>query len=740
MMKFLWTTPTLIFSGVILVISAALCFWSWQRSGFSKGMGALELLRLLLITMALATLNQPEWTEETKPEQRPKIAVLYDESGSMATKDVIDPEAPSAAPNTRANVIKPLLAEEAWKTVDERMDVVVESFSSNLPKPPEATDIDAALEKMLEEHPTLRGIVLMSDGDWNIGNSPSAAATKLRTRKIPVYSLGVGAESKLPDVEMVSVDAPTSGVPAKTIRIPFVISSAMARDVDTTVTLSVAEVNEDGNEVATGAPKSQPASIPAMGRLRDTIEWRPKKVGNYKLTLTVPETQGELLKDNNEQTVPIKISEEALKVLIVESFPRWEFRYIRNALERDPGVEVNCLMFHPNLASRGGGRGYLKEFPTDEELFKYDVVFLGDVGATTNQLTVENCEQIRQLVRSHAGGLVFLPGFRGHQMTLLETKLEELYPVQMDPAQPKGWGSPRPSQFELTESGRRSLLTRLSGQDDENVRIWSTLPGFHWYAAALRAKAGSETLATHRTETSRFGRVPLIVAKTSGTGKIVFMGSDGAWRWREGVEDLYHYRFWGQVVRWMAYQRNISEAEGGNMRFYPTPERPSVGDVVTLNVNVMTDSGEPLQNGTVLVQIESPSGQTDTVRLAPAGEDMWGLFNGTFEPKEGGEYLFVTKCRETGATLNTRLSVQGLAREKIGQPARYDVLDEIARITRGRNASIHDVNDIMKEVAELPEPEPIVSRVRIWSHPLWGGAIVLLLGIFWTGRKLVGVV
>ena len=204
-------------------------------------------------------------------------------------------------------------------------------------------------------------------------------------------------------------------------------------------------------------------------------------------------------------------------------------------------------MFHPNLNNVGGGRGYLKDFPSEQELFEYDVVFLGDVGVQTKQLTVENAEHIRQLVRSHAAGLVFLPGFRGNQFTLLETKLEELYPVQMDSAQPKGFGSPRPAQFELTEAGRRSLLTRLSGQDDENVRIWGTLPGFQWFAAAMRAKAGSEVLATHRTFTTRFGRVPLIVTKTSGTGKILYMGSDGAWRWREGVEDLYHYRFWGQV-------------------------------------------------------------------------------------------------------------------------------------------------------------------------------------------------
>ena len=58
------------------------------------------------------------------------------------------------------------------------------------------------------------------------------------------------------------------------------------------------------------------------------------------------------------------------------------------------------------------------------------------------------------------------------------------------------------------------------------------------------------------------------VTKTYGTGKVLFMGTDSAWRWREGVEDRYHYRFWGQVARWMAYQRTM--AQGQSMRLFFT--------------------------------------------------------------------------------------------------------------------------------------------------------------------------
>ena len=71
----------------------------------------------------------------------------------------------------------------------------------------------------------------------------------------------------------------------------------------------------------------------------------------------------------------------------------------------------------------------------------------------------------------------------------------------------------------------------------------------------------------------------LIDTRTFGAGKVLFMGTDGAWRWRKGVEDKYHYRFWGQVVRWMAYQRNM--AKGETMRLFYTPDQPQRRQTLT---------------------------------------------------------------------------------------------------------------------------------------------------------------
>lgn len=722
------TSPSAIALSILVVaIAAAVCWTAWRRTGFSRATGSLELLRLSLIAVVALALNQPEWIEETTPEEKPTIVVVYDESGSMATQDVLNAERPSDPPQTRSDWLKPLLEMTAWQAVAQRGEVVFEKFASSDPKI-DGTDVNAALAGILERHTNIQAVVLMSDGDWNMGDAPVKAASRLRMNNIPVFAVGVGSETPLPDIRIVSVDAPTFGVSGKAMRIPFVIRSSLPRDYPVSVVLDASDGKRSEKQIL----------IPAMGQVSDAVAWLPESTGDFKLTLNVPPNDEERVKDNNSLTVPISIREEALQVLLIESFPRWEYRYFRNALERDPGVDVSCLLFHPHLPAVGGGRGYLKEFPEGlDELSRYDVIMLGDVGVAEGQLTTEQCKLIKGLVQNQASGLILMPGLRGNQFSLIQTELAELFPVVLDDSQVRGWGSRVPQQIELTEIGRRSLLTKLTEPEEDNAHLWESLPGFQWFAPVLRARAGSETLAVHRTETNRFGRIPLLVTRSFGTGKILFMGTDGAWRWREGVEDLYHYRFWGQVARWMAYQRNM--AEGESMRLFYSPDRPAAGDVIMLNANVMATTGDPLENGTVIVQVMSPSGKTETVRLKAQGED-WGLFTGDFKPEESGDYHLTMTSRENGSTLETTLSVQGVSREQIGQPARYDVLEEIATITRGRSATTAEITQLIDEVAKLPDPESIIRRVRLWCHPVTIGLIIFLLGCFWTGRKMVGTI
>ena len=713
----------------IVAVTGVLCWLAWHRSGYRMQTGWLELLRFVLVCLVVTTLNQPEWLKTQPPDRRSTLAVLWDASKSMETRDVFKDQDLSSERKSRAETIQPLMSEEVWKPSDTTdLNVVFEPFSSQLDPPEEATDLNAGLAHVLDNHANLRGVVLLSDGDWNVGNSPVEAATRFRMKGIPVFTIGIGSKVPLPDLELVRMDAPTFGVTNKQLRIPFVVRSTLGQDRDVSVTLSV------NNE----ARVTKVVRVPAMSQAQENIVWTPPATENYTLNLRIARDAEELIPENNEISAPISIREEQLRVLVIESYPRWEYRYLRNALERDQGVEVTCLLFHPELPQVGGGRTYIKRFPDARELSRFDVVFLGDVGVKEDQLTVEQTRELRKLVSAQASGIVFMPGRSGSHDTLIPGPLADLYPVILDPATPQGVGSNIQGYFALTASGQRSLLTRLGDTDQDNGEVWRKLPGFFWYTGVKRAKAGTETLAVHDQVATASGRVPLIVTKTFGAGKVLFMGTDSAWRWRHGVEDRYHYRFWSQVARWMAYRRQMAQSEA--IRLFYSPDRPNVDDVLTLNANAIDNVGGPLDSGSVVVQAISPSGKTQTIRLQPGTEDLAGLFVGSFVPKEPGNYRLVASSSETGASVQTDLSVQGLNREQQGRLARFDVLDEIAKITEGKLVPVSDVPSLLEHLAALPEPAPTVHRTRIWAHPIWAGILVFLLGAFWVARKMNGAV
>ena len=414
---------------------------------------------------------------------------------------------------------------------------------------------------------------------------PWSRRRRCALRGVPLFPIPVGSQTRLPDLDLLSVAAPTYGIIGENVQIPFTIRSSLDRQVRTIV-----RVRDE-----TGREQTKDIVLPPNAETYDSILWRIEKEGASMLELSIPVADGELIAANNSRKFTIAGRPEKIRVLVIESLPRWEYRFLRNALSRDPGVELSCLLFHPELGP-GGGKDYIEEFPEKlEDLAKYDVIFIGDVGIGNDQLTKEQCALIRGLVENQASGVIFMPGPRGYQMSLLDTELSDLIPVILDEDKPDGFAESIAAPLTLTSEGRSSLLTLLGNNEQENPEIWRRLPGFYWHAPVIKAKGGSEVLAVHGNRRGKFGPVPLLVTRPAGSGKVLFMGIDSAWRWRRGVEDLYHYRFWGQVARWMSYQRNM--AAGQRVRLFFTPERPEPGSTVTLNANAFDPNGAPLEKG-----------------------------------------------------------------------------------------------------------------------------------------------
>ena len=281
---------------IAVIAMFGLAFLACQRSRWRRSTIILESLRLMLVILGAVLLGGPEWVQQYRPEEKPVVAVLWDDSGSMQTRDVIS----NNGTRSRRESIQTLIEEEAWESLQGRAQVIVEPFSqaTELPQPSDPPDSQAPrahqapsvrtvnsssvnaipdgsakvpaeagsnlagpLSEVADKYEHLLGVVMASDGDWNQGAAPVQSAGRLRLLGVPVFVFPVGSDSRLPDIELLSFDVPTFAIAGKRVRIPLTIESSLPRDHVATVTMKAS----DGEEV------SKEVRVAAMGRTHDSI-------------------------------------------------------------------------------------------------------------------------------------------------------------------------------------------------------------------------------------------------------------------------------------------------------------------------------------------------------------------------------------------------------------------------------------------------------------------------------------
>lgn len=692
----------------------------------------LEILRLAILGFICFLLFQPEWIITSAPQEKPKVSILEDRSGSMETQDVeISPQHVV----TRTAYVQELLKGNSTESLKDTH--VVEYASFGAPPAPDSpdyamadTDLAKPLEDAMQSSDNLRAVIMFTDGSHNASSSVLTQAQRMRTRGIPLFIISAGSPYPLPDLALQDVKAPTYGIIGETVQIPFTIKSTLGKETRTTLIMTSRD---------TGKTVTRTVTIPAQGEVSDAVLWKIEKEGAETLELKLPVQPQERMHNNNASSFSISGRRESIKALVIDTLPRWEYRFIRNALYRDPGVDVHTLLFHPGLEEMGEGPGYLVKFPDRmEDLARYDVIFIGDVGLGSKGLTEEQASLLKGMVKNQASGIVFLPGYQGRQMELLKSELGDLMPVTFLNTKPEGTTQPSPSPLILTPEGRGSLLTMLADTEGENEEVWRNLPGFNWYAPVERPKAGSTVLAVHAADKNAYGRIPLIVTQSCGNGKVLFMGTDSAWRWRRGVEDKYHYRFWSQVARWMSYQRNM--AAGERIRLIPTPERPRPGDTLTVTAMVSDKLGAPLQNGEVFLDITTPEGSSSRVQMDTM-DHTWGSFTASVKINRPGTWkLTASSSAEPDKSVTLPVITMSETLEKIGSPVNTALMEEMASITRGRMVKAEEIQRLIKEIRDLPVPPPMETRILLWCNPYTLSILILLLTLFWIGRKLNGTI
>src|SRR5207253_3183695 len=106
------------------------------------------------------------------------------------------------------------------------------------------------------------------------------------------------------------------------------------------------------------------------------------------------------------------------------------------------------------------------------------------------------------------------------------------------------------------------------------------------------------------------------------------------WRWRAGVGDRYMYRFWGQILRFLAHGRFQR-----SKRFLVTTDKSkyTVGEETRIRARVLDRSLRPATEKSQEVVVERPDAQTEKLELKLI-EGSPGNYEGRYKPVKMGTY------------------------------------------------------------------------------------------------------
>ena len=187
---------------------------------------------------------------------------------------------------------------------------------------------------------------------------------------------------------------------------------------------------------------------------------------------------------NNLKEVDLRVLTQKFKILMVESRPRWEERYVGNMFDRDSGWEVNQVISDGKKFERGEATG---EFPADrDELFKYDIIWIGDISA--DMFLKEEMRWLSDFVEYRGGGLVLIDGQRKHLKSLVATPMHSLLPVEWNV---EAGSNLIPTSLRLTDVGNK--LSALQFSSETNAAVWAALKPPQW-TAGVSALPGTEVL------------------------------------------------------------------------------------------------------------------------------------------------------------------------------------------------------------------------------------------------------
>jgi uncharacterized membrane protein len=730
--------PSWVLLLLILACAAGLALVIWSRLPQAAAQitkwraGAVWFLQSLLIATVLVLLWQPAITVAELASQQNVIAVVVDDSRSMAIADSgsdgkLSREA-AAQKALEGGVLAGL--QKKFQTRLYRLDSRVAQASALREIQPvaPATHINDGLRQLATETSDLPvgAIVLLSDGSEN-GTDDLATETisALRNRRLPVHTIGFGKEQLAHDVELNDVRVASRAMADS--RIPATVTLHQRGYAGSKALLVV----RDGDKTL----GSREITLNADGVTQvETVFLNPGGAGVKSLQFSLGPLAGEENLANNSATRLVGVTDDKRRILYVEGEPRWEYKFIRRAEDDDKIVQVASMLRTTENKIYRQGISDPKElesgFPVrPEDLFAYQGIILGSVEA--GYFTPLQQELLREFVDRRGGGLLFLGGrFALGDGGWSGSSLVDLLPTVLPNS--RSTFHRDPATVELTAAGSDSPITRLMDDPAKNIDRWKKLTYLMDYQDAGTPKPGATVLAQMNAGARK---LPLLVTQNYGRGRTAVMATSGTWRWQmsQPLGDPAHDLFWQQLLRWL-----VLDSPGPVVATAPTQTLMDDGHI-QVSASVRDKQYLPASNARVTAHFMGPDGISAMVDMAPEANNP-GVFHAAWTAEKPGSYLAeVTASDGLGTDTLPFERIDGVA-ENFHTVQNRELLEKLSSETGGRYWKPDELTRLPNEISYSDAGISVRDIKELWNMPVVFLWLLLLMAAEWLLRRKWGVV
>jgi hypothetical protein len=687
----------------------------------------LVLPKALVALLVIAAVFDPAWTSLRRPDKKPRLIVMVDDSSSM---DVRDRDGKSRL--VRATGIADEMSRKLGDDYDVERQVFDESVRPSGPKPAGATrgtDLGGCLVTLSQRSDAKGaiGVVLLTDGGDETLVNP-------RLPQSPVFVVGMGGDpSGWDDISIADVDWPASVECGSDYQVTVDAQARCASDVFKQSVRSLAvELQEKQGDGWKTVSRQQVDLSGDRARVRFTVKG-DEKPGVQHMRVLASQVEGELSYLNNQREFAIESRNRELGVLFFAQELGWDFAMIKRELARDPSVALTALYrvdgsrFVMQGEGQSGQEKVIAGFPTDTaSLQKYKVVIIGSFAA--DQWRKDQMAALVEYVRG-GGAVVFLGGeYSFGRGGYAGTPLDVLFPWQVGGGDGFAAGRfsvsvPAGARDQAIMSQAADELGKSGGAALESANICGSLKA--GAVSLLDAAAGPKTISA-------------VAWQRYGQGQVMGVATNTLWKWARESDQMRRVYgvFWRQAVRYLADWQ-----EGGrfvDVRWDQEQYRSGETAAAAVKVNGSYAAGQLRVNaevraaGASIPAVLEPGGQVDNswrtkIELAQKGEYVFHL-TAWLGQSVLEEY---EKVLRVGSTLN--------------EGARLEVdeafLDGLAKSGGGTFHAEKDYSGLIDSFAAEAQRKMVVAEMPlVQDKGVYLAAVLVLLAIEWIVRRRMNLV